>query len=119
MAKVKRSTWNRAAWKKEHERNEGAVKKEAAAKAKHTHNFACAVDPECPENVRSGWSHGWRAAQREHEERPVRGLKDSRVLTVAMLVVLHAIDPLKRDEQQRVLLAVTDLLALDRQGNEP
>jgi hypothetical protein len=109
-----KSTWNRAAWKKE------AAAKKAAAGKKHTHDFACAVDPECPENVRSGWSHGWRAAQREHEERPVRALnKDSRALTSALLSVLHALDPLTRDERQRVLLAVTDLLALDRQGNEP
>ena len=46
-------------------------------------------------------------------------LGQSSALTEAMLDVIRAIDQLSRDEQQRVLLAVGDLLALDRPGNEP
>jgi hypothetical protein len=50
---------------------------------------------------------------------PRRLTRDSQTMTQAMLVVIHALDPLARDERQRVLLAVTDLLALDRQENAP
>lgn len=62
----------------------------------HDRAYARAVDPECPE-IRS----------------------DSRPLTVALLSVLRALDPLARDERQRVLLAAGDLLALDRPGDAP
>ena len=67
----------------------------------------------------SRFTDGWNAGMSAAKEANLRDLNDSRPITIALLAVLRAIDSLARNEQQRVVLAVNDLLALDRPVGAP